>query len=127
MLNDRSSILSLLETRRSGKPRELIGSGPSDQEMERILTIASRVPDHGKLTPWRFIVFEGDARLKAGETISQIFRADRPDATPEQMEIYRLKQSLAALTEERDQLKKKVQRLTIALAEARAGRSGPAE
>jgi hypothetical protein len=45
MLNDRSSILSLLETRRSGKPRELVGPGPATEELERILTIASRVPD----------------------------------------------------------------------------------
>ena len=50
MLNDRSSILSLLETRRSAKPRELVGPGPTAEEMERILTIAARVPDHGKLT-----------------------------------------------------------------------------
>lgn len=49
------------------------------------------------------------------------------DATPEEMEIYRLNQLLAAVTEERDQLKKKVQHLTIALAEVRAGRSGSAE
>ena len=49
------------------------------------------------------------------------------DATPEEAEIHRLSQLLAALTEERDQLKKKVQHLTIALAEARAGQSGMAE
>ena len=49
MLNDRSSALSLLETRRSGKPRELVGPGPTAAEMERILTIAARIPDHGKL------------------------------------------------------------------------------
>ena len=49
MLNDRSSLLSLLETRRSGKPRELEGPGPTAQEMEQILTIAARTPDHGKL------------------------------------------------------------------------------
>ena len=55
MLNDRSSILSLLGTRRSGKPRELVGPGPTAEEMEQILTIAARVPDHGKLTPWRFV------------------------------------------------------------------------
>jgi len=55
MLNDRSSTLSLLETRRSGKPRELVGLGPTAAEMERILTIATRIPDHGKLHPWRFV------------------------------------------------------------------------
>lgn len=55
MLNDRSSILSLLESRRSAKPRELVGPGPTDAELERILTIAARTPDHGKLHPWRFV------------------------------------------------------------------------
>jgi nitroreductase len=62
MLNDRSSILSLLATRRSGKPRELVGPGPGVAEMERILTIAARVPDHGKLTPWRLVLVGDDQR-----------------------------------------------------------------
>lgn len=62
MLNDRTSILSFLETRRSAKPRELVGPGPSAQEMDQILTIASRVPDHGKLTPWRFVTVADDQR-----------------------------------------------------------------
>jgi nitroreductase len=66
MLNDRSSILSLLETRRSGKPRELVGPGPSDAEMARILTIAARVPDHGKLAPWRFVTIADDQRDALG-------------------------------------------------------------
>ena len=55
MLNDRSSIISLLETRRSAKPRELVGPGPNSAELERMLTLAARTPDHGKLTPWRFV------------------------------------------------------------------------
>ncbi len=54
--------LSLLKTRRSVKPIELKSPAPSAAEIETILTIASRVPDHGKLTPWRFILFEGDSR-----------------------------------------------------------------
>jgi len=62
MLNDRSSILSLLQTRRSGKPRELVGPGPTSAEMERILSIAARVPDHGKLFPWRFVTVADDQR-----------------------------------------------------------------
>jgi len=66
MLNDRSTILSLLETRRSGKPRELVGPGPSDAEMARILTIAARVPDHGKLAPWRFVTIADDQRDALG-------------------------------------------------------------
>ena len=62
MLNDRSSILSLLETRRSGKPRELVGPGPTAEEMKRILTLAARTPDHGKLHPWRFVTVTDDQR-----------------------------------------------------------------
>lgn len=70
MLNDRSSILSLLETRRSGKPRELVGPGPSAEELERILTIAARSPDHGKLFPWRFVTVADDQR----EALALLFR-----------------------------------------------------
>jgi len=62
MLNDRSSILALLETRRSGKPRELIGPGPTAEELERILSIAARTPDHGKLVPWRLVTVADDQR-----------------------------------------------------------------
>ena len=58
--------LDLLKTRRSVKPIEMIGPAPSSAEIDTFLTVASRVPDHGKLTPWRFIVFSGDARLKIG-------------------------------------------------------------
>ena len=89
--------LELLKTRRSVKPMELNGPGPSPAELETLLTVASRVPDHGKLTPWRFIVFEGDARLTAGEKIAAIFRADRPDATAEQIEFERKRLARAPL------------------------------
>ena len=78
--------IDLLTSRRSVKPIELTGPGPTAAELDTLLTVASRVPDHGKLTPWRFIVFEGDARLKAGDTIAAVFRDKRPDATPDQIE-----------------------------------------
>jgi nitroreductase len=81
MLNDRSSILSFLETRRSAKPRELVGPGPSEEEMQRILTIAARVPDHGKLHPWRLVTVSDDQR----DTLGAIFRqalADEDDCAP---------------------------------------------
>ena len=77
--------IDLLKTRRSVKPIELTAPGPSAADIETLLTLASRVPDHGKLTPWRFIVFEGDARRTAGETIASVFRHNRPDATPDQI------------------------------------------
>lgn len=80
-----SDALQLLKTRRSVKPMELTGPGPISSEIDTMLSIASRVPDHGKLAPWRFIVFEGDARHAAGAPIAAAFRAAHPDATPEQI------------------------------------------
>jgi nitroreductase len=78
--------LDLLKTRRSLKPFDMTGPGPSPAELETILTIGSRVPDHGKIVPWRFIVFEGDARLRAGEIFARVFRAKNVTATPDQVE-----------------------------------------
>jgi nitroreductase len=89
--------LDLLKTRRSIKPLEMTGPGPTAAEIDTLLTVASRVPDHGKLTPWRFIVFEGDARLEAGDTIARIFQAGKPDATPDQVEFERRRLARAPL------------------------------
>jgi nitroreductase len=89
--------LELLKTRRSVKPIELIGPGPTASEIETLLRIASRVPDHGKLAPWRFILFEGDARATAGESIASVFRADRPDATADQIDFERRRLARAPL------------------------------
>jgi len=81
MLNDRSSPLSLLETRRSGKPRELAGPGPTAEEMKRILTIASRTPDHGTLTPWRFVIVADDQRDAFAALLLEALAEDNPEAT----------------------------------------------
>ena len=53
-MNDPTTPLSLLATRRSGKPRDLVAPGPDAAQMTEILTIAARTPDHGKIAPWRF-------------------------------------------------------------------------
>jgi nitroreductase len=79
--------LELLKIRRSVKPREMSGPGPSAGEIDTILTIGARVPDHGKLTPWRFIVFEGEARVRAGEIIARVFRHKNPTAPAADIEI----------------------------------------
>ena len=89
--------LNLLTTRRSVKPIELNGPAPSAAEIETLLKIASRVPDHGKLTPWRFIVFEGDARTAIGAAIAEAFEADRPDATGDQIAFERNRLARAPL------------------------------
>ena len=75
----------------------MTGPGPSKAEIDTILTVASRVPDHGKLTPWRFIVFEGDARTVIGETIAEAFKTDRPDATADQTAFERNRLARAPL------------------------------
>jgi len=81
MLNDRSSILSLLETRRSGKPRELVGPGPTEEELERILAIAIRVPDHGKLHPWRLATVAENQRDALG-AIFRLALAEEDECAP---------------------------------------------
>jgi nitroreductase len=57
----------------------MTGPGPTPEDLETILTVASRVPDHGKLAPWRFIVFEGAARERAGRIALMIRLEDKPD------------------------------------------------
>ena len=89
--------LHLLKTRRSIKPIELAGPAPSAAEIETLLTVASRVPDHGKLVPWRFIIFEGEARLAAGEAIVAAFCAKYPQAKPEHVEAERARLARAPL------------------------------
>ena len=89
--------IDLLRTRRSFKAAELQGPPPSPAEIDTLLTVASRVPDHGKLTPWRFIVFEGEARRAAGDAIVRAFRAKYPDAKPEQAEFERARLARAPL------------------------------
>ena len=66
-----SNLYDFLSTRRSIKPDKLSGPGPTADELTRILTGGTRVPDHKKLNPWRFLVFEGEARARAGEIFAE--------------------------------------------------------
>lgn len=81
MLNDRSSLLSLLLTRRSAKPRLLEGPGPNAADLHRILTIASRTPDHGKLQPWRFVIVGHDRRDSFAALLCEALSREDPGAT----------------------------------------------
>ena len=78
-LNDTRDTLRLLETRRSASAKAMQGPGPSGEQLEQLLRIAVRVPDHGKLTPWRFILFEGDARKRAGDVLAGRWHELYPD------------------------------------------------
>lgn len=77
-LNDRSTPLRLLASRRSGKARDLVAPAPSAAERAQMFTAASRVPDHGKLAPWRYVVVED--RTRFGEEMVRLYRAQKPDA-----------------------------------------------
>jgi nitroreductase len=78
MFNDTSTPLSLLATRRSGKPRDLVAPGPDGDQLAQMLAIAARTPDHGKLAPWRFVVI--DDRDALSRLLADAYRAERPQA-----------------------------------------------
>jgi nitroreductase len=80
MFNDLATPLSLLHTRRSGKPRDMIAPGPDAAQMAAILAAATRVPDHGKLAPWRFIIVDSDQRDALADVLTSAYRAEKPDA-----------------------------------------------
>ena len=86
---DINPLLETLKTRRSVPVLAMQGPGPGPAEIESMLTVASRVPDHGKLAPWRFILFEGEARERAGAAIAAEFLRMNPDAAQAQVEIER--------------------------------------
>ncbi len=79
--------LDLLLTRRSGSAKAMTGPAPDAQQLRTILTAAARAPDHGKLFPWRFILFEGEARARFGEVLAQCLPAE--EASDERRAIER--------------------------------------
>ncbi len=87
MLNDLTSPLSHLRTRRSGKPRDLGAPGPSAAEIDRMLEIAARTPDHGKIAPWRFVVVEDRAAF--ADLLANVWAADHPGAPAHELETAR--------------------------------------
>jgi nitroreductase len=84
-----SGPLELLLTRRSGSAKTMTGPGPSASELDVILEASARVPDHGKLAPWRFIVFEGQARAEFGEFLAECVLLDDPQASEERLRLER--------------------------------------
>ena len=80
MFNDTSSALALLKTRRSGKPRDMIEPGPDATQLRAIMEAAIRVPDHGKLSPWRFVIVGADQRDRLAKLLTSAYRAEKADA-----------------------------------------------
>lgn len=87
--NMTNPTLEFLLKRRSAKAMLLTAPGPTPAELDTILTCAARVPDHKKLVPWRFIVFEGDARAKFGEVLARTIAADDPAASSVRLDAER--------------------------------------
>jgi nitroreductase len=83
------ALLDFLSTRRSIKIAELTEPGPNAQTLEAILHLGARVPDHGKLGPWRFIIVTGEARATLGQKIADQFRLANPKADPAQLQAER--------------------------------------
>lgn len=75
-------VLTFLKERRSNLAKVMDGSGkgPSEAEIEELLTIAARIPDHRKLAPWRFVLFQGQARADFGQHIAAAFMKHNPSA-----------------------------------------------
>ena len=80
LFNDLSSPLQLLRTRRSGKPRDLIEPGPDAAQLQTILEVAMRTPDHGKLAPWRFVIVRQDQRESLAALLARAYEAENPGA-----------------------------------------------
>lgn len=78
-----------MEHRRSPPLRSLVGPGPDPATLDRMLAIAARVPDHGRLVPWRFIVLEGDARAAAGDRLDALYARQVPDRPAEKAHMWR--------------------------------------
>ncbi|WP_324751396.1 nitroreductase [Sphingomonas sp. LY54] len=85
MFNDRSSTLSLLRTRRSARPRDLVAPGPDDAQLRQIFEAAMRVPDHGKLAPWRFVHVSKAQRGAFRDLLERAYREEHP--TPGRLEL----------------------------------------
>jgi nitroreductase len=80
------SVLNFLLARRSVVANKLGAPGPDAQQLRKILTAAARVPDHKKLAPWRFILFEGEARAAFGQVLSNACKLNEPDASGTRLE-----------------------------------------
>ena len=90
-----NETIDFLTSRRSTVARMMGGPGPDDESLKEIMKAGMRVPDHGRLTPWRFIVIRGEARAKLGEVIASSFKTKKPDAIEEEIEIERERLSRA--------------------------------
>jgi nitroreductase len=92
-----SVVIDFLLKRRSVVAQNMTEPGPSEEVLQTILTIGARVPDHGKLHPWRFIIFKDEARNEFGDVLGKAFAAANPGASEEEIAFERGRLSRAPL------------------------------
>lgn len=93
-----AALRAYLKTRRSVGIAFLREPGPNAHELDDILTIGTRVPDHGKLAPWRLILIEGDDRITAGERLAEIAQCNNPALDEASLDVERRQFLPAPLT-----------------------------
>ena len=71
-------VVDFLARRRSASALTLVAPGPSPEAISDLVRLASRVPDHGKLAPWRFILLEGPDKAAFADALEALAR-DRGD------------------------------------------------
>lgn len=82
-------LIDYLAVRRSIPAFQMAEPGPDKAEIEEIIRLASRVPDHGKLAPWRFIVYRGEERARIGEELLKLALEAKPDLSEEMIQVER--------------------------------------
>lgn len=80
-------LVDYLASRRSIPAFQMGEPGPGKAEVEEMLTLASRVPDHGKLAPWRFIVYRGEERARISGELKTMALAKKPDLSEEMIKV----------------------------------------
>ena len=78
-------------------PAQLVEPGPTAEQLEKILAVAARAPDHGRMQPWRFVLIEGGARARFGEVMAESLRRREPDAPAGKLDAERKKAMRAPL------------------------------
>ncbi|MEP9377571.1 nitroreductase [Aquabacter sp. CN5-332] len=90
--------IALLKGRRSLPLRSLVEPGPGEDEIAAMLALAARVPDHGRLVPWRFILLKGEGRAQAGDRLDALYLRQNPDLPPVKSDMWRTYLMRAPLT-----------------------------
>ena len=88
---------ALIGSRQNVSPKRLLAPGPTPDQLEALLELAAAAPDHGQLTPWRFIEVPSEQRHRLAEVFALALIDRDPGATLAQIEAAREKAHRAPL------------------------------